>query len=165
MRHMTEAVAMSYAKPPVEDAVIARTATLLGGTKMFHGPVATRFDAHDLLQKGLPGDALVHLVKHVNILSTDSLQKAVGISVRTYQRHKETPKRRLNPEQSGRTWKFAEILGRATEVFGSQDEAEAWLENPAIALEQRKPIDLLSTPAGTETVEQLLTRLEYGVYT
>jgi uncharacterized protein (DUF2384 family) len=31
-----------------------------------------------------------------------------------------------------------------------------------MALEQRKPIDLLSTPAG---VEDHLTRLEYGVYT
>jgi uncharacterized protein (DUF2384 family) len=34
-----------------------------------------------------------------------------------------------------------------------------------MALEQRKPIDLLSTPAGVETVEELLTRLEFGVYT
>ena len=29
----------------------------------------------------------------------------------------------------------------------------------------RKPIDLLSTPAGVESVEDHLTRLEYGVYT
>ncbi len=61
-------------------------------------------------------------------------------------------------------WKLAEILGRAIELFGSRAEAEAWLKRPALALEQRRPIDLLSTPAGVETLEEHLTRLEYGVY-
>jgi putative toxin-antitoxin system antitoxin component (TIGR02293 family) len=72
--------------------------------------------------------------------------------------------RTLSPEQSGRAWKFAEILGRAIDLFGSKPEAEAWLERPAMALGQRKPIDLLSTPAGVESLEEHLTRIEYGVY-
>jgi putative toxin-antitoxin system antitoxin component (TIGR02293 family) len=93
------------------------------------------------------------------------LEKAVGLSLRTYQRRRDALDKPLSLEQSARAWKFAEILGRATEIFGSQAEAEAWLERPAMALEQRKPIDLLSTPAGVETVEELLTRLEFGVYT
>jgi uncharacterized protein (DUF2384 family) len=33
-----------------------------------------------------------------------------------------------------------------------------------MALDQRRPIDLFSTPAGVETLETYLTRLEYGVY-
>jgi putative toxin-antitoxin system antitoxin component (TIGR02293 family) len=41
----------------------------------------------------------------------------------------------------------------------------AWLERPALGLEQRRPIDLLSTTAGVKLVEDLLGRLEYGVYT
>jgi putative toxin-antitoxin system antitoxin component (TIGR02293 family) len=77
----------------------------------------------------------------------------------------DAPEKPLSVEQSGRAWKFAEILGRATELLGSQAEAEAWLERPAMALDQRKPIDLLSTPAGVEAIEEHLTRLEYGVYT
>ncbi|TIY10108.1 MAG: DUF2384 domain-containing protein, partial [Mesorhizobium sp.] len=39
-----------------------------------------------------------------------------------------------------------------------------WLERPAIGLDQRRPIDLLATPAGVELVEDYLERLEYGVY-
>jgi putative toxin-antitoxin system antitoxin component (TIGR02293 family) len=80
-------------------------------------------------------------------------------------RRKDAPDKRLSPEQSSRAWKFAEILGRAVALFGSQADAENWLERPAMALEQRRPIDLLSTPAGVESVEDHLTRLEYGVYT
>jgi putative toxin-antitoxin system antitoxin component (TIGR02293 family) len=53
---------------------------------------------------------------------------------------------------------------KATDVFGSQEEAEQWLERPGIGLDQRRPIDLLATPAGVELVEQYLTRLAYGVY-
>jgi putative toxin-antitoxin system antitoxin component (TIGR02293 family) len=70
----------------------------------------------------------------------------------------------LSQEQSSRAWKFADILARATSVLGSQDEAEQWLERPAIGLNQRRPIDLLATSAGTEIVEDFLRRLEYGVY-
>jgi putative toxin-antitoxin system antitoxin component (TIGR02293 family) len=35
---------------------------------------------------------------------------------------------------------------------------------PAIGLDQRPPIDLLTTPAGVELVEDYLGRLEYEVY-
>jgi putative toxin-antitoxin system antitoxin component (TIGR02293 family) len=159
---------MAHAHPQVEDAMIGQTVALLGGRRTVHRPIRSRLEAHDLLAEGLPGHALAHLVSAVAILratSHDSLEKAVGISLRTYQRRKDAPDRKLSPEQSGRTWKFAEILARATALFGSQVEAEAWLERPAMALDQRRPIDLLSTPTGVGTIEDHLTRLEYGVYT
>ena len=87
------------------------------------------------------------------------------MSLRTLQRRRESPEKPLGQEQSGRAWKFAEILAKATEVFGSQEEAEQWLDRPATGLDQRRPIDLLATPAGVEMVQDFLHRLEYGVYT
>src|SRR2546428_11290783 len=57
------------------------------------------------------------------------------MSVRTIQRRKKRgPAKPLSQEQSGRTWKFAEILTKATAVLGTQQEAEQWLERPAIGL-------------------------------
>jgi putative toxin-antitoxin system antitoxin component (TIGR02293 family) len=76
----------------------------------------------------------------------------------------KSPSNPLSPEQSGRTWKFAEILAKAASVLGSQQAAESWLERPATGLDQRRPIDLLATPAGIELVEEFLERMEYGVY-
>lgn len=152
----------------IEDAEIGRTVALLGGKRTLHRDIHSKLEAHDLLDRGLPGHALTHLVKHVAMLCTPhhgNLEKAVGISLRTYQRRMDALDKPLSVEQSGRAWKFAEILGRAIELFGSQEEAESWLERPAMALEQRRPIDLLSTPAGVESLEEHLTRLEYGVYT
>jgi putative toxin-antitoxin system antitoxin component (TIGR02293 family) len=62
-------------------------------------------------------------------------------------------------------WQFAGVLAKATKVFGSRHEAELWMERPAIGLDQRRPIDLLETPAGAQVVGTFLGRLEYDVYT
>lgn len=138
---------------------------LLGGHRLLRRPVLGPLDAHDLLVEGLPAAALNHLMTRLTVLSTPiSVEKALGMSLRTYQRHREQPARPLSPEQGGRAWKFAEILARTTALFGTQEDAERWLEGPAMGLDGRRPIDLLATPAGVEMVESHLTRLEYGVY-
>lgn len=151
--------------PHEAGGTLHKVTELLGGVRLLSRHVTSRLDAHELLLRGLPPSALDHLVRQlVFIQKTDSLEKAVGMSLRTYQRRKDAPAKPLSQEQSGRAWKFAEILSRATDVLGSQAEAEQWLERPAIGLDQRRPIDLLATPAGVELVEDYLTRLEYGVY-
>lgn len=144
---------------------LEKVAELLGGAKVLPRSVHNSLEVHDLLLEGLPGTALDHLVRGLVVLDkTDSLEKAVGMSLRTYQRRLDKPRQPLSQEQSGRAWRFAEILSRATSLLGSQEEAERWLERPAMALDDRRPIDLLSTPAGLELVTDHLTRLEYGVY-
>lgn len=145
---------------------LQQVSALFGGRQTLRRAVQNPLDAHDLLVAGLPGDALMHLLGRLGALrSSPSLEKALGMSLRTIQRRKERPDQVLDREQSSRTWKFAEILARATEVMGSQAEAEEWLARPAMGLDGRRPIDLLESAAGTEIVEEFLTRLEYGVYT
>lgn len=145
---------------------IARTYALLGGKETIRTPVRNNLEAHDILMQGLPSAALLYLTSQVAFLSVDAaLEKSIGISVRTLQRRKkDAPDAVLSVEQSNRTWKFAEILGRASEIFGTKEAAETWLNVPAIGLDQRRPIDLLSTAVGVEAVEDYLTRIEYGVY-
>lgn len=148
-----------------EAAELRQVARLLGGSRVLGQRLRNPLDAHEMLLRGLPGEALNHLIARlVTLPKSDSLEKAVGISLRTFQRHQEAPAKKLSQEQSGRAWKFAEILAHAIAVFGAQEEAEAWLQRPATGLNQRSPIDLLATPAGVELVEDFLTRIEYGVY-
>ncbi len=150
---------------PAQDVELQRVAALLGGERILRHRLRGPLDAHEMLLGGLPGQALTHLIDSFVVLhKTASLEKAVGISLRTFQRRKDAPAKPLSQEQSGRTWKFAEILARATAVLGSQEDAEQWLERPAIGLDQRRPIDLLATPAGVHLVEEFLKRIEYGVY-
>jgi putative toxin-antitoxin system antitoxin component (TIGR02293 family) len=149
----------------IEGARLAAVASLLGAPSTFRKVPQSPLEAHEMILRGLPARALSHLVQNLVFLRwDDSLAKAVGMSHRTYQRHTAASAGQLNPEQSGRAWKLAEILARAASVLGSKEEAEQWLERPAIGLNQRKPIDLLATPAGVELVEDFLVRIEHGVY-
>lgn len=150
----------------VEQSELVRVVDLLGGAATFDRDLTTTLDAHEMIIEGFPGVVLTKLVANVSLIqSSDALEKAIGISQRTLQRRKaEASPRTLSSEQSGRAWKFAEILAKAITVFGSQEEAEQWLEKPAVGLNQHRPIDLLSTTAGTELVEQYLERIEFGVY-
>ena len=153
-------------KSGAEAAQLQETVRLLGGSHTVRHPLKTPLDVHEVLARGLPAAALQRLVDNLVVIhSPAALEQAIGMSVRTIQRRKKSgAKKPLSREQSGRTWKFAEILAKATAVLGSQQEAEQWLERPAIGLEQRRPIDLLATPAGAKIVEDFLTRVEFGVY-
>lgn len=143
---------------------LTKVIKFLGGTSTVRAEVRTNLDAHRLIHKGLPSGAVTALQKQVKMLrDPEMLQKAIGISVRTAQRRKE-PAKELSESQSSRLWDFAKIMSKAGQVLGSLEEAEHWMTSPAIGLEQQRPIDLMSTSAGVDLVEQLLGRMEYGVY-
>jgi putative toxin-antitoxin system antitoxin component (TIGR02293 family) len=149
-----------------DEALFGMVTELLGGAQVFRHPPTTRLEAHEALRRGLPAQSMVRLLDTLDVMgqSEPALAKVLGTSLRTLQRQKKTPAKRLSQEQSGRMWKFAEVLAKATEVFGSQRDAEQWMKRPATGLEQRRPIELMETPAGAELVESFLERLEYGVY-
>ncbi|MEO0035082.1 MAG: hypothetical protein RLZZ501_1105 [Pseudomonadota bacterium] len=144
---------------------VAEVVKLFGGRSTLRWEPRTALEAHQILLEGLPKSSFVYLIANLAVIKTDAaLETALGMSLRTLQRKKKDIEGTLSREQSGRAWKFAEILAKATAVLGSREEAERWLEQPALGLDRRRPIDLLATPAGTQLVEDYLTRLEYGVY-
>ena len=80
------------------------------------------------------------------------------------QRKTKNPHKALNPDQSARALRFAEVLTKAEKIFGSQAAAERWMTRPARGLVGHSPIDLLANPVGYKVVADFLIRLEYGVY-
>lgn len=137
---------------------------LLGGRRVLHRLIETEAQAHELVLRGIPAEAMTKLFAGVVSLSSHALLAAVGVSERSFARRKASPKTRLPVDESERLWRFAEVLAHATRVFGSQLEAEHWLDRPATWLDHRKPIDLLRTHPGTRLVSDYLTRIEHGVY-
>lgn len=141
-----------------------RVAGLLGIESVGRSVGTDPLGAHFLLEGGIPNRAIDHLAGCLKVMGQDSLEQAIGMSLRTLQRKEKKPSGLLSHEQAGRAWQFAELLTKATAVFGTQEEAEQWFERPAIGLNQKRPIDLLTTPAGVKIVEDYLERLAYGVY-
>lgn len=153
---------------PIADPAPATAALRLVVGDRHGAVVEDRLVVHDALREGLPAAALIDLVEATPFLTAvpDALERALGIGLRTLQRRRrEGDRTPLSAEQSSRLWKFAEILDRATAVFGGRAEAEAWFVRPAMALDGRRPLDLLATSAGIGAVETVLTRLDHGVYT
>ncbi len=59
---------------------------------------------------------------------------------------------------------MASTLSQAIEVLGSIDKARLWLKTPNRALGCETPLDLLDTDIGTRQVEEVLLRLNYGIF-
>ncbi|SEJ43491.1 putative toxin-antitoxin system antitoxin component, TIGR02293 family [Azotobacter beijerinckii] len=124
----------------------------------------TAFELHELIEKGFPSETVIALVQSVGLLKDRQVfAKVIGMSERTFQRRIKHPEP-LSAEQSSRAWCFAEVLSKAEEVLGDRQEAAKWMVTPAMGLEGRAPIDLLTTQVGFELVEDFLTRMQYGVY-
>src|SRR6218665_346754 len=162
---MMQAIKGGAALKADNDDLTVRVSNILGGSKVFHQAILSPLDAHDVITQGIPNKALKYLIEHVGILADQGvLQIATGMSLRTLQRQNNKPGALLSPDQGGRAWKFTEVLERARELLGSQEAAEQWLISPASGLDQRSPIELLTSPAGAELVDDFLGRLEFGVY-
>ena len=70
----------------------------------------------------------------------------------------------LQTDESERLFRIAELYDRAIEVLGDQERAEAWLKEPKKALGMKTPLQYADTESGAREVENLLGRLEYGVF-
>jgi len=139
----------------------SRVAARLGVPKVLKSN-ASLVDVHEALQAGLPRRALLKAIPEG--ISMTELLPVFGISLRTFIRLKAEPSKRLDPDQSARVWRFAELLTKAEEVLGTRERAVEWMLEPAMALEKRRPIELLTTPVGAQLVEDVIERMRYGVY-
>ncbi|MFG6596251.1 antitoxin Xre/MbcA/ParS toxin-binding domain-containing protein [Sulfitobacter sp. 1A13368] len=57
-----------------------------------------------------------------------------------------------------------ELMELCTKVMGSPELAEEWMSSTAMALDNRRPADLMETQSGRDEVEILLMQIEHGVY-
>ncbi len=70
-----------------EPMALQRTVELLGGNQVLRHAPRDPMDVHELLLEGLPGRALIHLIESlVTLRRTVSVEKGVGMSLRTFQR-------------------------------------------------------------------------------
>ena len=113
------------------------------------------------IQEGLPFSELVALQKRID-LPLEQLAAKLSISRSTLQRRKNAG--RLSSDESDKVLRFARLLEHATDVFGDADKARAWLKHPQYGLGGAVPLDYAETEIGAREVDNLLGRIDYGVY-
>jgi putative toxin-antitoxin system antitoxin component (TIGR02293 family) len=95
-------------------------------------------------------------------LTGEELAERLAISRSTLARRKKSG--RLDREESDRLVRFARLYARAADVLGEEEDARRWLKSPARALGMVTPLVFAETEAGAREVENLLGRIEYGVF-
>jgi putative toxin-antitoxin system antitoxin component (TIGR02293 family) len=101
----------------------------------------------------------------------DNLRDSFGVTAETMARVTRIPMRtlsrrnhRFKPEESERILRVAGVFQSALECLDSPVAARRWLNSPKMALAGLTPLECCDTEAGAREVEQLLLRLEYGVF-
>jgi putative toxin-antitoxin system antitoxin component (TIGR02293 family) len=114
------------------------------------------------VERGFSFDALEHFQRNLAI-APGQLLDWLQIAPRTLTRRKRYG--HLLPDESDRLLRAARILGRSLELFeGDRDGAVEWLLTSQPALGGASPMDVAKTEIGAREVEDLIGRLEHGVY-
>lgn len=89
----------------------------------------------------------------------------LGSSARKWSRLRAgQPDVALGTVESDRLLRFRDVLEHAKNVFDNDKDATIWFSLSNAALSGDTPLSLMDTDAGVHQVDDVLTRLEFGVY-
>ena len=94
--------------------------------------------------------------------SLDDWSSFLHLSERTMQRYKKE-KKTFDPIHSDRILEITMLYNRGSEVFGSADKFNTWLNAKSIALGGVMPKEFLDSTFGIGLLNNELTRIEHGV--
>ena len=96
-------------------------------------------------------------------LPAERIADIIGIPRRTLARRKVEG--RLKADESDRLLRLARVFGSALDLFhGNRNSAVLFLTDVNIALGGVAPIDFARTQLGAEEVENLVGRIQYGIF-
>ncbi len=114
------------------------------------------------VERGLPFKALTSFVDASGI-ALPAVTAVIGIPNRTLARRKTAG--RLAPDESERLVRISLLFEKALELFeGDSSAAAQWLMTPKRALGHKSPLAYSRTELGSRMVEDLIGRLEHGVF-
>lgn len=114
------------------------------------------------IEKGFSWKTFERFVKNLG-LPAEQVGDVIGIPRRTLARRKVEG--RLKADESDRLLRLARVFGSALDLFhGNRNSAVLFLTDVNIALGGVAPIDFARTQLGAEEVENLVGRIQYGIF-
>ena len=128
--------------------------------KVLGEPLMSQGDVLRVVELRLRPSAIQELIK-VGLNRTEIDE--IVISSRTLQ-HRRSRHERLTIEESDRVVRALRAISQADTVYGSREQALAWLRRPNLRLEGRTPLSLLTTDTGSRIVEEMLIQIDEGMF-
>lgn len=94
--------------------------------------------------------------------SLTELSKVIHVSLRTLQRYH--PDHVLDADASAKVIQLSMLESRGMRVFGHQGAFNTWLKLPMPDLGGETPFDFMDTPFGFKVLDQILGRIEQGIF-
>ena len=113
------------------------------------------------IEKGLPSSTFTTLRNHLGITDKE-LAQIIRVPKSTLASRKK--RGRFSFEESERLYRIQRLFARAVEVFDDAEMARKWLKEKAYGLGELSPLEFAATEIGAREVENLLGRIEYGVF-
>ncbi len=125
------------------------------------GLSVTPSDLIAAVKAGLDVHVFVDLARRLGV-SEARLAEVAGIAPTTLTRRKRAGT--LAPDESEHVMRLVALFERTTQVLENEADAAEWLRTPNPALGGDTPLALADTELGAREVDDLLGRLEHGVY-
>jgi putative toxin-antitoxin system antitoxin component (TIGR02293 family) len=113
-----------------------------------------------LVRGGVPWNLYRDVVTNLG-LSDQMAAGVLQVPSRTLARRKGG---RLEPHEGERLMRLVRLVAHAADVLGTRKKALHWMASPNRALEGATPASLLDTDIGTQAAQEVLTRIDYGVF-
>jgi putative toxin-antitoxin system antitoxin component (TIGR02293 family) len=124
-------------------------------------PVTTIRRQIEQIRAGLSFRAVRNLQKALD-LPMERIASVLGMSRATL--HRRKLQGTIDREESEKLVRYQNLLKKAEEVFGDAENAREWLTHPQRGLGNAVPLEFAKSEVGAREVENLLGRIEYGVY-
>lgn len=116
----------------------------------------------EIIREGISFKSFIDFVNN-GPFSLPEWSKYLHISERTMQRYQKENKTFELP-QSEKIVELAIFYERGVKVFGDKTKFDTWLGLNNIALHNYKPKDLLDSSFGIQWLNEILTRIEHGIF-
>lgn len=134
----------------------------LGGKSKIKKAIRSDFDIVSLSNEGITKASAESLAEHLGISRKAFAEEILDMSVKTLERKRATDK--LDKRISSHILEIARVVDHAFTVFEESDKVKRWLHKENRALNNVKPIKLFDTLTGLNMVNDVLGRIEEGVY-
>ncbi|PIE66159.1 MAG: hypothetical protein CSA26_01490 [Desulfobacterales bacterium] len=113
------------------------------------------------IENGLPVSAFNDIRDELQ-LSDVQLSQIIRVPRSTLAVRKK--KGKFSFEESERLFRVQRLIEKAVDVLGDTDMARTWLKEKAYGLGDVSPLEFSRTEVGSREVENLLGRIEHGVF-
>ena len=124
-------------------------------------PSLSRSELIEAITGGLPAELVRELAARMRI-TLEEASALLRLTPRTLQRRLEEG--RLALAESERLWELARLFFRAIEVLESEEAAVQWFNSRLRALGWATPLAFARTVVGLRELENILGRIEHGVF-